>query len=286
MNKMAAEILDGRKIGEKIQRKIKNEVKVMKRKPGLAVILIGEDPASKIYVKMKEKACKELGFHSEKYELKENIREDAVIKLIKKLNKNRKIDGILVQVPLPKHFDESRLLNTVLPEKDVDGFSWNSLGKIISNEEEILPATPKGIIRLFEEYGIAIEGKNAVIVGRSKIVGRPLAMMLLNRNATVTVCHTKTKNLEEHTKNADILVAACGAPKLIKKNMVKKGAVVIDAGTTKTESGLCGDVDFESVKEIAGYVTPVPGGVGPMTIAMLMENTLELARMHDEKNKL
>ena len=283
---MKAEILDGKKIGEKIRQKIKNEVRAMKRKPGLAVILVGEDPASKIYVNMKEKACKELDIHSEKYELNKNVKEDVVIKLIKKLNKKNSIDGILVQVPLSKHLHESKILNSIIPEKDVDGFSWNSLGKIISNEEEILPATPKGIIRLLDEYGIAIEGKNAVIVGRSKIVGRPLAIMLLNRNATVTICHTRTKNLEEHTKNADILVAACGAPKLIKKNMVKKGAVVIDAGTTKTESGLYGDVDFVGVKDIAGYITPVPGGVGPMTIAMLMENTLELARMHDEKNKL
>jgi len=286
MIKMAAEILDGKKVAEKAREKIKNEVKALKRKPGLAVILVGEDPASKIYVKMKERACAEVGYYSEKHVLKEDISQEEVLELIKKLNEKSSIDGILIQIPMPKHLNESKILNSVLPEKDVDGFSWNSLGKIMSNEEEILPATPKGIIRLLDEYGIAIEGKNAVIVGRSKIVGRPLALMLLNRNATVTVCHTKTKNLEEHTKNADILVAACGVAKMIKKNMVKKGAVVIDVGTNKTEFGLCGDVDFEAVKDVAGYITPVPGGVGPMTIAMLIENTLELARMHDEKNNL
>lgn len=277
---MTATILDGKKLSEKILEKIKNEAKTMKRKPGLAAILDAKNPASKIYVNKKEKACKEVGFYSEKYELNEKESEEEVIMLIEKLNKKREIDGILVQLPLPKHLDEGKILNSVLPEKDVDGFSWNSLGRLLSNEEGILPATPKGIIRLLEEYKIDIAGKHAVIVGRSKIVGRPVSIMLVNRNATVTMCHTKTKNLEEHTKNADILIAACGVPKLIKKNMVKNNAVVIDVGMNKTDSGLCGDVDFESVKEIASYITPVPGGVGPMTIAMLIENTLELARMH------
>ncbi len=271
---MTAEIIDGKKIAEEVLSDIDDKVKLMKDKPGLALVLVGNNPASEIYVNSKEKKCKEIGIYCEKYNLEENTSEQELAELIIKLNNDKKIDGILVQLPLPKQINES-VIEKIIAEKDVDGFTETSLGKLISGESNIYPATPKAIMKLIESTKINLEGKNAVVVGRSKIVGKPVALMLLEKNTTVTICHSKTKNLENYTKQADILVVAIGKPKLITKNMVKQGAVVIDVGINRVDGKIVGDVDFESVKEVASYITPVPGGVGPMTIAMLLDNLVK-----------
>ncbi len=275
MFKMTAKIIDGSEIAKRIRDRIKKEVAAMKKKPGLAAIIVGDNPASKVYVGIKRKQCEEAGIYSEEHKLPEETSEEELIGRIRKLNKDDRINAILVQLPVPKHISTEKVLSAIALEKDVDGFNPVNIGKLVSGNENAVPCTPKGIIRLLEEAGIGIEGKNAVVVGRSGIVGKPTALMLLNRNATVTVCHSRTRNLGDITRNADILVVAVGKAKMITAEMVKKGAVVIDVGMNNVEGKLVGDVDFESVKEKTAYITPVPGGVGPMTVAMLLENTLQ-----------
>lgn len=272
---MPAKIIDGNKIAKEIIEKIKNKVENMKEKPGLALVMVGSNPASEVYVNFKEKDSKEAGFYCERYNLNEDTGEFDLLNLINELNNNPKIHGILVQLPLPKHLDEKLVTDAILPHKDVDGFTAVNLGNLLSEKTILAPATAVAVINLIESTGTKIEGKNAVVVGRSNIVGKPTALMLLEKNATVSVCHSKTKNLSEYTKNADILVVAVGRPNLITKEMAKEGAVVIDVGINRVGNKLIGDVDFDSVKEVAGFITPVPGGVGPMTRAMLMENTLK-----------
>ncbi len=272
---MPAKIIDGNKIAKSILESIKNKVKSMKEKPGLALVMVGSNPASEVYVNFKEKDSKEAGFYCERYNLDEKTSQMDLINLLNQLNNNSKIHGVLVQLPLPKQIDEKLITDSILPKKDVDGFTTVNLGNLFSDKTIIAPATAVAVIHLIESTGIKIEGKNAVVIGRSNIVGKPTAMMLLEKNATVSICHSKTKNLAEYTKKADILVVAAGKPNLIKKEMVKEGAVVIDVGINRMGNKLIGDVDFEGVKEVAGFITPVPGGVGPMTRAMLMENTLK-----------
>jgi len=276
-------IIDGKAIASRIKDNIKNKVSRMDFKPGLAVILVGNDPASQIYVSAKEKACREVGFYSRKIVLPTNVGQKKLLDQIGKLNKNPKIHGILVQLPLPKGFDEDQAIKAISPEKDVDCFHPANMGKLalikrIENLDHFLaPCTAKGVIRLIESMGKKIEGKKAVVVGRSNLSGKPSALLLLAKDATVTICHSQTPNLAKETRKADILVVAAGKPQIVKASMVKKGAVVIDVGTNRTEKGLVGDVDFEAVKKKAGFITPVPGGVGPMTIACLLENTLLLS---------
>ena len=281
---MPAKIIDGNKIAKSIIENIKNKVNNMKQKPGLALVMVGNNPASEVYVNFKEKDSKEAGFYCERYNLDEKTGEMDLLKLVNELNNNPKIHGVLVQLPLPKHIDEKLVTDAILPHKDVDGFTAVNLGNVLSEKTILAPATARAVINLIESTGAKIEGRNAVVVGRSNIVGKPVALMLLEKNATVTICHSRTKNLAEHTKKADILVVAVGKPNLIKKGMVKKGAVVIDVGINRIGGKLIGDVDFENVKEIAGFITPVPGGVGPMTRAMLMQNTLKA--MEINKNLL
>lgn len=272
---MTAKIIDGKKLSEKVLDDIKRKIKESDKKPGLAIVIVGDNPASQIYVGLKEKRSKEIGFYCERYDLKENTSEEDLLKLIDDLNQKQNIHGIIVQLPLPKHIDENLIIDSVLPHKDVDGFTPVNLGNLLNDNNMLVPATARACIELIKSTGAEIKGKNAVVVGRSKIVGKPVSLLLLQEHATVTLCHSRTKNLEEHTKNADILVAAVGVPKLIKKNMVKKGVIVIDVGINRTPQGIAGDVDFEAVKEVAGFITPVPRGVGPMTIAMLLDNTLK-----------
>ncbi len=279
------QIMDGKALSNKILNEIKEKTALLKTKPGLCVILVGDNPASRIYVKNKEKQAQDAGFNSTVYRLSENTDKNELLRLIDKLNNDNTVDGILLQLPLPKHLNPYDFLDKIDPKKDVDGFHPVNAGKIMLNENPYaVPCTPKGILTLLDEYKIQIEGANVVIIGRSNIVGKPLAQLLLNRNATVTVAHSKTKNLSEIAKQADILVSATGHPDMITKDMVKKGAVVIDVGIIRDENGrLRGDVDFNSIKETAGFITPVPGGVGPMTIASLIQNTYSL---HILRNKL
>ena len=276
-----AEIIDGKLVAKTILDKLAEEVKMLPQKPCLAVIIVGENPASKIYVNLKKKKALELGFDSIVVEMPQETSQDELLEKIEQMNGDDKINGILVQLPLPKHIDTNTVIEKISPQKDVDCFHPYNVGKIASNSNPyIFPCTPKGILKLLEYYNIEIEGKNAVVLGRSNIVGRPMAQMLLNKNATVTICHSKTKNLAEITKTADILVSAVGSEKLVTADMLKTGAVVIDVGMNRTADGkLCGDVDFENVKEKASFITPVPGGVGPMTICSLMVNTLELYKL-------
>lgn len=280
---MSAKLIDGNKLSEKVLSEVKKEVFALAKKgivPGLAVVLVGEGPASKLYVSLKNRRAKEAGIYSEQISFPENVSEKELIKKIEELNKNKKIHGILVQLPLPKHIDEKKVIEKILPEKDVDGFTSVNFGKLMQGEEFFVPCTPKGIVKLIESTGTEISGKNCVVVGRSITVGKPVSLMMLNRNATVSICHSKTKNLAEHTKNADILIVAVGKPDLISKSMVKKGAVVIDAGINEVNGKTVGDVS-EDVKEVASYITPVPGGVGPMTVACLMENTVLVAKLQN-----
>ena len=272
---MPSKIIDGKKIADGILQDIKRKIKNYRQKPGLALVLVGKNPASEIYVNSKEKMSKDVGFYIERFDLDESMSEIELMKIINELNQNQKIHGILVQLPLPKHIDENLVTNSILPHKDVDGFTSVNLGHLFSEHTILAPATARAVMRLIESTGMKIEGKNAVIVGRSNIVGKPVAMMLLEKNATVAICHSKTKNLEEYTRKADIVVAAAGKVNLISKRMVKKGAVVIDVGINRVNGKIKGDVDFDNVKQVAGFITPVPGGVGPMTIAMLMDNTLK-----------
>ncbi len=276
-------IIDGKKITQELRQQIAEQVKKMDRKPGLAVVLVGDDPASKVYVNSKERACLAAGFHSEKIVLSADITQQELSKQIKQLNQDDQIDGILVQMPLPPHLDERKAILAIDPNKDVDCFHPLNLGELLLQKkatpmEKLLAAcTPKGIIRLIQSTGVLLEGKKAVVVGRSHLVGKPVALLLLAENATVKICHSRTQDLAEQCKQADVLVAAVGVPKLITKEMIKPGAVVIDVGINRVDGQLVGDVDFEQVQPIAGNITPVPGGVGPMTIACLLENTLILA---------
>ncbi len=290
---MAAKILSGKEIAQEIRSQIKAEVDELKNKhgitPGLVTILVGENPASVSYVKAKQKTAHELGFYSIQENLPEDVSEDELLKLIDKYNKDPKIHGILVQLPLPKHINENKILYAIDPRKDVDGFHPVNVGKMVIGEPGFIPCTPYGILVMLSKAGCQVEGAEVVVVGRSNIVGKPVAILLMQKrkpvgNATVTVCHTATKDVAFHTRRADILIVAAGRPKVITADMVKEGAVVIDVGVNRigtTPEGkaiLCGDVDFENVKEKASVITPVPGGVGPMTITMLMKNTLESAK--------
>jgi methylenetetrahydrofolate dehydrogenase (NADP+)/methenyltetrahydrofolate cyclohydrolase len=268
-------------ISQQVRDRVKKEVALLSDRitPGLAAVLVGEDPASRIYVRNKRKKCEEVGIYSEEYPLPESTSEDELLSLIDKLNRDPKIHGILVQLPLPDQIQERRILEAVLPEKDVDGFHYLNVGKLVANEPGFVPCTPLGIIEMLDAVGVEIKGANAVVVGRSHIVGKPVALLLLHRHATVTICHSRTKDLAAVCREADILIAAIGKPQFIKKDMVKEGATVIDVGINRLPDGrLVGDVDFEAVQERAGAITPVPGGVGPMTIAMLLSNTLQSAK--------
>ena len=274
-------VIDGKKVAAQIKSQLNIEVEEFKRNGGecgLAVIIVGENPASKIYVRNKIASCVEVGIKSYHYELPEEVDEEEVINLIEELNANKEVSGILVQLPLPKKFNERRVLAAINPDKDVDGFSSYQMGKLVLGEECFPSCTPRGIIELLHAYNIPLDGKRAVVVGRSNTVGKPMAIMLLKENATVTVAHSKTQNLGELTLQADILVVAIGKAKFIKENMVKEGAVVIDVGMNRVDGKLCGDVDFEAVKNKCSYITPVPGGVGPMTVTMLLKNTVDAAR--------
>ena len=262
-------------VRENQKRETENLFKKYGKRPGLAVIIVGEDPASKVYVANKEKACIEVGFHSELYRMPESTTMEELLSLIDKLNNDDKIHGILCQLPLPKHLDEEKVILAINPNKDVDAFHPVNTGKIMIGNHSFLPCTPAGVMKLIESTGTDISGKECVVIGRSNIVGKPQAMLLLQANGTVTICHSRTKNLKEVTKRADILVVAIGKADFITGDMVKEGAVVIDVGMNRRADGkLTGDVDFESCEKVASYITPVPGGVGPMTITMLLENTL------------
>lgn len=275
------QILDGKKVSARIKEELSAEVTKMKeagKTPGLAVIIVGDNPASRVYVNNKKKTCAEIGIHSEEYALPEETTQDELLELVNTLNKKADIHGILVQLPLPGHIDEKTVLNAILPEKDVDAFHPVNVGKIMIGDFDFLPCTPAGIMELIAESGIELEGKNCVVVGRSNIVGKPMAMLLLHKNATVTICHSKTKNLKEICKTADVLVVAVGRAQMINDEYVKDGAVVIDVGMNRLENKkLVGDVDFDSVAPHTAAITPVPGGVGPMTIVTLMKNTLTAA---------
>lgn len=289
MKKQMSEILNGKELAKIIRENLKLECEEMKKQgiiPKLAVIMVGDDPASKIYVKNKSKAAEDIGVEYEEYILKEDIEQKELIDLIKKLNNDNTINGILLQSPIPKHLDIDEAFRTISEEKDVDGFNPINLGKLLLNQDTFVSCTPYGIMKLFEHYNIDLEGKNVVIVGRSNIVGKPLIACCLNKNATVTVCHSKTKNIEEKTKNADILIVAIGKSKFITEDMVKTGAVVIDVGINRGEDKkITGDVDYENVSKKASYITPVPGGVGPMTIAMLMNNVIKATINQNTKRK-
>ena len=275
-------IIDGKKVSNKIKEQIKDEVLKLKeegKEVGLAVVLVGDDSASKVYVSRKNKTCKNLGINSYEYKLSGDTTEQELLELIDKLNNDIKVDGILVQLPLPKHINERKVLSRVDSKKDVDCFHPENVGKIVRGDEDILPCTPYGIITLLKEYNIPIQGKNCVVVARSNIVGKPVSLLLLNENGTVTICHSKTEELMNITKRADILVVAVGKPNIITGDYIKEGAVVIDVGVNRLDDGkLCGDVNYEDACKKASYITPVPGGVGPMTIAMLMKNVVKLRK--------
>ncbi len=282
-----AEIIDGKKVSEHIRAEIAQGVEKLKGEtgitPGLAAVLVGEDPASEIYVRNKRKACANAGMYSEEHKLPTETTEQELLNLVDRLNNDPKIHGILVQLPLPDHINETKILRAVTPLKDVDGFHPYNVGLLVEGNPRFISCTPHGIIKMLEFYNIDITGKEAVIVGRSNIVGKPVTMLLLHRHATVTVCHSRTKPLDEVTRRADILVAAIGRANFITGDMVKEGAVVIDVGINRNEEGkLTGDVDFDAVSQKASYITPVPGGVGPMTISMLLWNTLESAKGSNE----
>ncbi|MBQ7779424.1 MAG: bifunctional methylenetetrahydrofolate dehydrogenase/methenyltetrahydrofolate cyclohydrolase FolD [Clostridia bacterium] len=277
-------IINGKEISASIRAEIKAEAEKMTVKPGLAVILVGSDPASQVYVRNKNKACEEVGFYSEMYTLPEETSMEELLGLIDQLNQSPQIHGILVQLPLPKHLDEEKVILAINPEKDVDAFHPVNVGKIMIGNHSFLPCTPAGVMELLSRSGIDVTGKECVVIGRSNIVGKPQAMLLLHANGTVTVCHSRTKNLTEICSRADILVSAIGKAKFVTPDMVKEGAVVIDVGINRDENGkLCGDVDFENVAPKTSFITPVPGGVGPMTITMLMKNTLTAAKNIENK---
>ncbi|MBQ2391905.1 MAG: bifunctional methylenetetrahydrofolate dehydrogenase/methenyltetrahydrofolate cyclohydrolase FolD [Clostridia bacterium] len=282
-----AQIISGKEVSQSVREKVAKsaaELTAKGKKPGLAVIIVGEDPASKVYVANKKKACAEVGFYSEEYALPEKTEMKDLLELIDVLNDREDIDGILCQLPLPKHLDEKAVIDRIRPDKDVDAFSPVNVGKIMIGDYDFLPCTPAGVMEMLEYYGIAVEGKDCVVIGRSNIVGKPMSMLLLHKNGTVTVCHSRTNNLADICKKADILVAAVGRANFVTADMVKEGAVVIDVGMNRVDGKLCGDVDYAAVEPKASYITPVPGGVGPMTISMLMKNTLKAAMLHFDKD--
>ncbi|MGB8855449.1 MAG: bifunctional methylenetetrahydrofolate dehydrogenase/methenyltetrahydrofolate cyclohydrolase FolD [Burkholderiales bacterium] len=278
---MIAKIIDGVEIAQKLRADYAHRVARLKAKgitPGLAVVIVGKNSASQVYVRNKHKACQDIGMHSEVHELNEHATEAMLLQFVEGLNNNREIHGILVQLPLPSHIDEEKIIELIKPEKDVDGFHPYNVGRLMIGEPTMRSCTPYGVMKMLEHESISIEGKEAVVIGRSNIVGKPMALMLMAAGATVTICHSKTRDLAAHTKRADIIVAAVGKLNMVKADMVKPGAVVIDVGMNRTPEGkLAGDVDFDGVKQVAGHITPVPGGVGPMTITMLLGNTLEAA---------
>ena len=280
---MSAIIIDGKALATEIREKIKEDTARMTSagiRPGLAVVLVGDDPASKVYVRNKKAACEEAGILSEEYTLPDSTSEAELLELIHKLNNKKDIHGILVQAPLPSHINFKTITENILPEKDVDAFHPYNVGKIMIGDFDFLPCTPAGVMELIKKAGVSVSGKNCVVVGRSNIVGKPQSMLLLKENGTVTICHSKTENLADFTKKADILVVAVGRAEMIKGDMIKPGAVVIDVGMNRNSEGkLVGDVDFSTAKDVAGYITPVPGGVGPMTITMLLKNTLKAAEL-------
>ena len=284
-----AVLIDGKLVSEKTREKIRFDVASFKEKyntaPGLAVIVVGDDPASAVYVRNKHKACLSVGINSYQIELPSDISEEELLSKIDELNRDNSVHGILIQLPLPRHISENKVTARILPHKDVDAFHAENVGKIMTGNYDFLPCTPAGILRLLEYYNIEISGKRCVVIGRSNIVGKPLAMLLLETNGTVTVCHSRTKNLSDMTKEADIIVVAIGKAKFLTADMVRPGAIIIDVGINRTEDGkLVGDVDFDGVSSVASYITPVPGGVGPMTITMLLENTLMAAKKQCKGN--
>ncbi len=279
-------LIDGKIISAFVKDRVKAEVEALKKEgitTGLAVIIVGEDPASKVYVANKKKACEALGIISEEYDLSENTTQEELLALIDELNKKPSINGILCQLPLPRHLDEQAVINAIAPEKDVDAFHPQNVGKIMQGDYDFVPCTPAGIMEMLAYENIEIEGKTCVVIGRSNIVGKPMGMLLLHKNGTVTICHSRTKDLKEVCLKADILVAAVGRPNFVTADMVKDGAVVIDVGINRVDGKLVGDVDFQNVKDKCEAITPVPGGVGPMTIAMLMQNTLTAAEKQNKR---
>lgn len=277
-------ILDGKALSTKVKDRVKQEISNLPKNdkiPTLAVVLVGDDPASAIYVRNKKRACEYVGIKSVSVTLGQDTTQEKLEQTLNDLNNDKSINGILLQLPLPKGLDERKALNCIAPEKDVDGLSSVNLGKLITKEVGITPCTPTGVMEFFKEYNIDLTGKNVVIINRSILVGKPLALMMLNANATVTICHSKTQNISEYTKKADVIVTAVGKAKFLTEDMVKDGAVIIDVSIVRTETGLCGDADYENIKDKTSYITPVPGGVGPMTIAMLMENTLKAYKLQN-----
>ncbi len=284
---MSAKVIDGKALSKKLREQIKKDAESLKSKgicPSLSVIIVGEDPASKTYVKNKRLACEEVGIKSDVYELPESTTSDELLSLVKKLNADESVHGILVQLPLPKHLDEKVVIENIRIDKDVDAFHPQNVGRIMIGDFDFLPCTPAGVMEIIDEAGVEVKGKECVVVGRSNIVGKPQAMLLLHRHGTVTLCHSRTKDLKEVTRRAEILVAAVGKAKMITADMVRPGAVVIDVGMNRDENGkLCGDVDFDGVKDVASVITPVPGGVGPLTITMLLKNTIKAAQLKLDK---
>ncbi len=284
-----AVIMDGKLTAAKVRARIAKETEELVQKngvrPGLAVILVGEDPASQVYVRNKKKGCAEVGFDSREYTLPADTDRETLLALIRKLNADLAVHGILVQLPLPRHLDEKEVIETIAPEKDVDAFSYGNVGRIVTGDFDFVPCTPAGIMELLREYDVEIDGKRAVVIGRSNIVGKPMGLLLLHKNATVTLCHSHTRDLAAVCREADILVSAVGKAGFVTADMVKEGAAVVDVGMNRTEQGLVGDVDFTAVEPKAGKITPVPGGVGPMTITMLLQNTLTAAKRAVERNK-
>lgn len=278
-------IIDGKKVSTQVKEQVRIETEELVKKgikPGLAVIIVGDDPASRVYVNNKKKACEKVGFLSKEFALPATTTQEELLSLVNELNEDKEINGILCQLPLPKGLDEKAVIEAISPLKDVDAFHASNVGKIMIGDYDFLPCTPAGVMEMLHSYNIPVEGKECVVIGRSNIVGKPMAMLLLHENGTVTITHSRTKNLKEVTKKADILVAAIGKPKFVTADMVKEGAVVIDVGMDRDENGkLCGDVDFENVKEKCSAITPVPGGVGPMTIAVLMKNTLKACKIQN-----
>lgn len=278
-------IIDGKKVSAQVKEQVRIETEELVKKgikPGLAVIIVGDDPASRVYVNNKKKACEKVGFLSKEFALPATATQEELLALVNELNEDKEINGILCQLPLPKGLDEKAVIEAISPLKDVDAFHASNVGKIMIGDYDFLPCTPAGVMEMLHSYNIPVEGKECVVIGRSNIVGKPMAMLLLHENGTVTITHSRTKNLKEVTKRADILVAAIGKPKFVTADMVKEGAVVIDVGMDRDENGkLCGDVDFENVKEKCSAITPVPGGVGPMTIAVLMKNTLKACKIQN-----
>ena len=282
------QLLDGKKLSNKIETQVMSNVKALKDTcgctPGLAVVLVGQDPASAAYVNMKKKACDRVGFYSITHDMPENISQEAVEKTIHMLNNDTNVDGILIQLPLPEHIDTTKLLELVAPQKDVDGFHPFNVGRLTTGLDGFVPCTPLGVMKLLSEYDIDVQGKNCVVVGASNIVGKPMAALLLNKHATVEVCHIHTDDLKKHTLAADMIFVGVGVINLIKEDMVKDGAIIVDIGINRADNGkLVGDVDFAQVSEKCSYITPVPGGVGPMTIAMLLENTLKAAQLNAQE---